>query len=286
MRPFRHISCYRISVPPAEADIVRIVKALESLRFEPCAYEQLSALGFEPWIEGDSQLWVKAETAGLLCRVKIQRKVAPPSLVADQLEAEVKMQESGGRILTATERASLKSEIALRLSQKALPSSKIIPVMFNEKTGKLWIDTINARQQEQILALFGKAFPNTQITPDLVIPNLPELLKDLVVSRNADLPDGFRFLGDNRVQVPGAGVRSGTPGELSRLAAGNDLRVVYLSMNCSGLQFRWHVDGSISHIEATQGKDRLTRDIDFITQSISDWIKRNVEYSPNDHQKA
>lgn len=275
MKPFRSIAPYKITVSSKDSDIVRILRSMEINRFQGELVNDLFHLGFEPWEDHQTTLWLKAVENGVVCKIKSIEKKAPSSLISFELDSEIKKLQVGGRVVSKEERSQIRSKITERLSKKALPVIRENQVIFNEKSGLFWIDTINSNRQDQVVRLFKRVFPNSSITPSLVIPGFERMQMELITEQDSQGPKGIRLTGSSKVNFEEVGSRIGSKDELLKTLKSLDNKscsISYLAANYENLQFRWHSDGCISHIETSSGNSQLLISLHRLTTEIQNWI--------------
>lgn len=154
---------------PIQLDDVTLAKLLEPMTFRPCPKSLPSSYGFVPPLGDEDGPLVFAAQGCLLVKLRIEEKILPPSVVREQLNAEIKQIEaSTGRRLYRDEKERLKDEVYQTLLTKAFSRSSYLHGYIDTERGWVVVDAASPKKLAHFVSLLMKCLDNQAFAPSIV----------------------------------------------------------------------------------------------------------------------
>jgi recombination associated protein RdgC len=185
---FKQLQVFNVrgSIPRNSEDLEA---QLEKVVFERCkAHTPFTAGWVAPLDEEDDEALVYSHKSYRLFSLKIEEKILPPYVIAQELQEKVKhIETSQERTVSHKEKYAIKDEIYRMLLPQAFSRISKIYAYFDLTNKRLMLNTVNAKRTELFLSMLHKSLEDIRIEP-LSLKNLNTIMINWVQKENCPKP--------------------------------------------------------------------------------------------------
>lgn len=184
---FKNIQVYEC-VEPISKSQQELEEFLQDKAFKPCGRSMPSSIGWVPPAGKGSEILAYQVQGFVLFSLKIEEKIIPTSVIAEQLEERItEIEEREHRGVARREKLRMKDEIYDDLVPKALSRSSRINGLIDTQENWLMVDTSSAAKADLFVSELRKSLGRLKVQiPETMSPSV--LLTHWLKTQSAPAP--------------------------------------------------------------------------------------------------